>query len=182
MGPRSKAPIANEDRSIIATFNGEIHNFREPRQELREKGHQFAFEGDSEALVQLWEEDGPAAFGECTPSQSGIRIGAYSFCAGPGLPRSFCVFAGVTQALLSLSRSGAPDMSVRPPSFGPKADPSLPGTVICSPPAEGLVPNESARPMFSQDSFRNRVGLGKRRNCLSFQACGKGCQSLCRKR
>ena len=58
LDPRSKGPIANEDNSVIAVFNGEIYNFKELRQDLLERGHHFSSEGDSEVLVHLWEEEG----------------------------------------------------------------------------------------------------------------------------
>ena len=41
-------PIYNEDKSLGLTFNGEIYNYRELREELLEKGHQFYTHTDSE--------------------------------------------------------------------------------------------------------------------------------------
>jgi asparagine synthase (glutamine-hydrolysing) len=53
-------PIANEDGTIWAVTNGEIYNYLELREELRAKGHAFRTDGDSEVLVHLYEEVGPA--------------------------------------------------------------------------------------------------------------------------
>ncbi len=49
-------PIYNEDRTLVLTFNGEIYNYRELREELRAKGHVFTTESDSEVLVHGFEE------------------------------------------------------------------------------------------------------------------------------
>jgi asparagine synthase (glutamine-hydrolysing) len=53
-------PIANEDGSLRLVFNGEIYNFRELRSELEARGHRFATNADTEILVHLYEELGPA--------------------------------------------------------------------------------------------------------------------------
>ncbi len=51
-------PMFNEDKSLVLTFNGEIYNFMELREELIEKGHTFANNSDSEVLLHGYEEWG----------------------------------------------------------------------------------------------------------------------------
>ncbi len=53
-------PIFNETRSLAIVFNGEIYNFAELRRELVAKGHAFVSAGDTETIVHLYEEMGPA--------------------------------------------------------------------------------------------------------------------------
>jgi asparagine synthase (glutamine-hydrolysing) len=53
-------PLFNEDRSLAIVFNGEIYNFKELRQELENKGHVFSSLSDTEVIVHLYEESGPA--------------------------------------------------------------------------------------------------------------------------
>ena len=52
-------PITNEDGSIGAALNGEIYNFRELRERLRERGHRFGSQGDTEVIAHLAEDHGP---------------------------------------------------------------------------------------------------------------------------
>lgn len=53
-------PMANEDGSLHLVFNGEIYNFASLRRELEGKGHRFASRTDSEVILHLFEEEGPA--------------------------------------------------------------------------------------------------------------------------
>jgi asparagine synthase (glutamine-hydrolysing) len=51
-------PMCNEDSSLWITFNGEIFNYVELREELRSKGHRFATRSDTEVILHLYEEKG----------------------------------------------------------------------------------------------------------------------------
>ena len=51
-------PLYNEDRTKVLTFNGEIYNYQELRQELLRAGHTFTTQTDSETLLHGYEEWG----------------------------------------------------------------------------------------------------------------------------
>ena len=51
-------PMYNEDNSIVITFNGEIYNHPELREELIAKGHVFRNHADTEVLIHAYEEYG----------------------------------------------------------------------------------------------------------------------------
>jgi len=51
-------PIYNEDESLVVCFNGEIYNYVELMEELRERGHAFRTRCDTEVIVHAFEEWG----------------------------------------------------------------------------------------------------------------------------
>ncbi len=53
-------PISNETGEIWIVFNGEIYNYQELRRELLARGHIFKTKTDTEVIVHLYEEYGPA--------------------------------------------------------------------------------------------------------------------------
>jgi asparagine synthase (glutamine-hydrolysing) len=60
--PGGHQPIANEDRTIWITFNGEIYNYRELRPVLESRGHKFQTSTDTETIIHLYEEHGLDCF------------------------------------------------------------------------------------------------------------------------
>ncbi len=51
-------PLSNEDGSIWITFNGCIYNYQQLAQNLRQKGHQFKTNSDTEVIIHAYEEHG----------------------------------------------------------------------------------------------------------------------------
>lgn len=51
-------PLYNEDKTLVLTFNGEIYNYQELREELIAAGHCFATSTDSEVLLHGYEQWG----------------------------------------------------------------------------------------------------------------------------
>ena len=62
LSPRGRQPMSNEDGSLWITFNGEIYNYLELKKELDKERHRFASDTDTEIILHLYEERGPAAF------------------------------------------------------------------------------------------------------------------------
>ncbi len=55
-----RQPQTDESGLILASQNGEIYNFVELREELLREGHTFTTRSDTETIVHLYEEHGPA--------------------------------------------------------------------------------------------------------------------------
>jgi asparagine synthase (glutamine-hydrolysing) len=53
-------PMVSEDGNIALSFNGEIYNFAVKRAMLESKGYRFRSKSDTEVLLKLYEEFGPA--------------------------------------------------------------------------------------------------------------------------
>ncbi len=53
-------PISNEDQTVWIVFNGEVFNYVELRPVLEKAGHRFTTNTDTEVVVHLYEEYGPA--------------------------------------------------------------------------------------------------------------------------
>jgi len=51
-------PMANADGSLSITFNGEIYNYRELRDDLEKKGYRFRSSSDTEVLLHLYADKG----------------------------------------------------------------------------------------------------------------------------
>ncbi len=52
-------PMANDERDVFVTFNGEIFNFVELRRDLIARGHVFRTDSDTEVIIRAYEEMGP---------------------------------------------------------------------------------------------------------------------------
>src|SRR5438034_11668758 len=53
-------PISNETGLLTIVFNGEIYNYRDIRQRLIDGGHVFKTNSDTETILHLYEDIGPA--------------------------------------------------------------------------------------------------------------------------
>ena len=51
-------PMSNDDGSLWITFNGEIFNYLELRDDLVRCGHKFGTQSDTEVILHMYEEKG----------------------------------------------------------------------------------------------------------------------------
>src|SRR2546426_549536 len=59
LSPRGRMPMGTAESRLWVSFNGEIYNFRELRDELRERGFVFESDTDTETILHGYEEWGP---------------------------------------------------------------------------------------------------------------------------
>jgi asparagine synthase (glutamine-hydrolysing) len=57
--PAGRGPMSNENGTVWITYNGEVYNHRELREELIGKGHVYRSDTDTETILHLYEEEGP---------------------------------------------------------------------------------------------------------------------------
>lgn len=62
LSDRGHQPMATEDWRCWIVYNGEIYNYKELRNELRQKGHDFRSESDTEVLLHAYREWGLGCF------------------------------------------------------------------------------------------------------------------------
>ena len=53
-----RQPLFNEDHSVVVVYNGEIYNYQALMRELRQFGHIFRTQCDTEVIVHAWEQWG----------------------------------------------------------------------------------------------------------------------------
>ena len=58
LSDQGSQPIFNEDKSLVLTFNGEIYNYKDLREELVASGNKFYTQTDSEVLIHGYEQWG----------------------------------------------------------------------------------------------------------------------------
>ena len=61
-------PMISKDKQVVLSYNGEVYNFKEIRTELKQLGHQFHSNTDSEVVLNSWVEWGE----ECVPRFNGM--------------------------------------------------------------------------------------------------------------
>jgi asparagine synthase (glutamine-hydrolysing) len=61
-------PMLSSDGRYVITFNGEIYNYRDLRDELKSRSHQFQTNTDTEVLLAAFQEWGP----DCLPHLNGM--------------------------------------------------------------------------------------------------------------
>ena len=68
-----RQPLANEDKTVWVSFNGELFDYPELRQQLLVRGHHLATRCDTELWVHLYEDHGERVF-ERARGQFGVAL------------------------------------------------------------------------------------------------------------
>lgn len=58
LSEKGHQPMSNEDGNVWITYNGEVYNFMDLREELEKKGHKFRSDTDTETIIHAYEEYG----------------------------------------------------------------------------------------------------------------------------
>ncbi len=58
LSTNASQPMIDSENQIVITFNGEIYNYKEIRNELINKGHQFKTSSDTEVIIESYKEWG----------------------------------------------------------------------------------------------------------------------------
>lgn len=59
LSPAGHQPMSTPDGSLTVTYNGELYNYPALRRELEGRGHRFRSNADTEALLYLYQDEGP---------------------------------------------------------------------------------------------------------------------------
>jgi asparagine synthase (glutamine-hydrolysing) len=62
LSAKGTQPMSNVDGTLVISFNGEIYNYKELREELERKGYKFRSQTDTEVLLHLYAEKGESMF------------------------------------------------------------------------------------------------------------------------
>ncbi len=62
LSEKGHQPMLSDNKQIIITFNGEIYNFRNLREELKDLGYSFTSTSDTEVIIKAYEEWDTDAF------------------------------------------------------------------------------------------------------------------------
>jgi len=89
LSPRGHMPMISADGNVGITYNGEIYNFRELRDELRGLGHEFTSTSDTEVILRGYEEWGDRV----VERLNGMFAFAILDRGSPGQRRSRCLIA-----------------------------------------------------------------------------------------
>src|SRR3954452_16892268 len=60
LSPDGHQPMSHEDGTVCIAYNAEVYNHAAHREELERKGHRYRSQTDTETIIHLWEEEGPA--------------------------------------------------------------------------------------------------------------------------